>query len=57
MNRLARVTLAAYPRSFRQDFGPDYLQAVVDLRTHGRYNQLQIAGRSPRRCPHHLHQQ
>lgn len=45
MNRLARLTLLAYPRAFRRDFGSDYLQAATDLRTYGRHTRRQIAGR------------
>ena len=45
MSRLARLTLLAYPRSFRHGFGSDYLQAVTDLHTHGHHHRLQIAGR------------
>lgn len=45
MNRLARLTLLAYPRSFRRDFGADYLQAATDLDTHGQHSRLRVAGR------------
>ncbi len=45
MNRLARLTLLAYPRSFRSDFGADYLQAATDLSTHDQHGRLRIAGR------------
>ena len=44
MNRLARLTLLAYPKSFRSDFGADYVQAAADLTTHGQLGRLQIAG-------------
>lgn len=45
MNRLARFTLLAYPRSFRRDFGPEYLRATADLHSHGRRRRFEIAGR------------
>ena len=44
MSRLARLTLIAYPRNFRREFGPDYLQAAADLHAHGRRSHLHIAG-------------
>jgi len=45
MNRLARLTLLAYPRAFRQAFGQSYLQCVADLEAHSGRNRLRIAGR------------
>ena len=45
MSWLARLTLIAYPKDFRQQFGPDYLQAVADLHTHGQRNHIHIASR------------
>lgn len=45
MRRLARLTLIAYPKGFRKEFGPDYLRTVADLHTHSRRNQVNIAGR------------
>ena len=45
MNWLARLTLLAYPRSFRRSFGPDYLRTVADLRNHGRHNNARVAQR------------
>jgi len=45
VNRLARLTLLAYPRSFRRDFGVDYVQAATDLDTHGQHSRLRVAGR------------
>ena len=45
MTRLARATLLAYPRSFRDQFGADYLQAAADLRRHAHHSQLRVAWR------------
>lgn len=45
MNRLARLTLLAYPRAFQQAFGASYLQAVADLEAHSGRSRLRIAGR------------
>jgi hypothetical protein len=45
MNRLARLTLLAYPTSFRHDFGDDYLQTVQDMRAHGGHSTAGIAAR------------
>lgn len=45
MKRLARLTLLAYPRGFRRDFGRDYIQAAADLRTHGDHTSIRLAGR------------
>ena len=43
MNRLARLTLRAYPKTFRRDFGSDYLQAANDLRRHGDHTATRVA--------------
>ena len=45
MSRLARLLLLAYPRSFRREFGDEWLRTVDDLRTHGGRGGLAIAGR------------
>lgn len=45
MNLLARLTLLAYPRSFRREFGADYLQMVTDLRTYSGYGRIRVATR------------
>lgn len=45
MSRLARLTLLAYPRAFRRDFGPDYLRTVADLHTHSGHGRLRIVMR------------
>ena len=45
MRLLARLTLLAYPRSFRTGFGADYLQTIADLQTFGAHSRLRIAGR------------
>lgn len=45
MNRLARLTLLAYPRTFRRAHGRDYLQTVADLHTHGKQTSIRLAGR------------
>ena len=45
MNLLARLTLLAYPRSFRRSFGPDYLRTVADLHDHGRHSNARVAQR------------
>lgn len=45
MNRLARLTLLAYPKPFRHAFGDDYLQTVEDLRAHGGHSAGRITAR------------
>lgn len=45
MNRIARLTLLAYPRTFRRDLGRDYLQAAADLHTHGDRSSIRLVGR------------
>lgn len=45
MNRLARLSLLAYPRAFRRVFGSSYLQCVADLEAHSGRSRLRIAGR------------
>lgn len=45
MIRLARLALLAYPRTFRRDFGRDYLQTATDLHTHGDHTSMRLAGR------------
>lgn len=45
MNHLARLTLLAYPRSFRRDFGPEYLRTVADLQTHGGHRRARVVMR------------
>ena len=43
MNHLARLTLLAYPRSFRRRFGPEYLRTVDDLQAHARHRRVRLA--------------
>lgn len=45
MNRLARLALLAYPRSFRREFGREYLQTIADLRNHGGQSSVGLAAR------------
>ena len=45
MNRIARLTLLAYPPAFRRAFGSSYLQCVADLEAHSGRSRLRIAGR------------
>ena len=43
MSRLARLTLLAYPRSFRRDFGADYLRTAADLQRYGTTGRARLA--------------
>lgn len=45
MNRLARLVLMAYPRSFRREFGTEWCRAVRDMRIHGGHGRARIARR------------
>ncbi|MGI9615927.1 MAG: hypothetical protein ACR2QO_23640 [Acidimicrobiales bacterium] len=45
MKRIARLTLLAYPRTFRREFGADYLETVDDLRHHGHHSTARIIHR------------
>lgn len=45
MNRVARLLLLAYPRSFRREFGREYVQTVADLRHHGGRSSIGLAAR------------
>ena len=45
MIRFARLVLLAYPRSFRREFGDEWLRTVDDLRTHDGRSGLAVVGR------------
>ena len=45
MKRVARLALLAYPRSFRRDFGDQYLQLVDDLRDHRGHGRSRVLAR------------
>jgi hypothetical protein len=43
VSRLARITLYAYPRSFRDRFGAEYVQTIADLRRHDGHRSVRTA--------------
>ncbi len=45
MNRVARVALLAYPRSFRRQYGAEWTRTVTDLRTHGGLGRTRLVAR------------
>jgi hypothetical protein len=44
MNLLLRVTLLAYPRSFRRHYGTEWTRTIADLRTYSHHSALRVGG-------------
>ncbi len=45
MNRVARLGLLAYPKSFRRQYGAEWTRTVTDLRTHGGLGRIRLVAR------------
>ncbi len=43
MTRFARLVLLAYPKSFRREFGAEWLRTVDDMRRHGDRRAVSVA--------------
>jgi hypothetical protein len=45
VNKIARLVLMAYPKSFRREFGAEWSRTIEDMRVHGGHSRARIVGR------------